>query len=134
MAEAAAIGQLRQACQQLALGSYVQMTQDIPSFRGGTDECIDSWLNKFAAITNMGIPDEQAARLLFLKLTSEARTFAETLAPQIQADLTQLKAALRTEYHSAVHVSAARATLRAEKWRCDDTPSKLYHRLQPLIL
>jgi hypothetical protein len=132
--EEAAVTQLREACEQLALGSYVQMTQDILPFTGQTSDSIDSWLNKFAAITNMGIPNGTSARLLFLKLGDEARLFAEILPADTQADIELLKTALRNEYHGPLHVNAARAMLRSEKWRIDDSPAKLYNRLQPLIL
>ena len=111
------------------------MASELPPFTGETSQCIDTWLNQFSAIANLGIPDGTAARLLMLKLGGEARTYAESLTAAQQNHYTQLlQELLQEQYHGAIHVNAARAQLRQEKWRVDDSPAKMYGRLQPLIL
>ena len=105
-----AFRQLTQSLQQLALGTYVQMTSDLEPFSGAPSECIDICFNKFRVITNMGIPDG-IARLLVLKLKGEARTFIQSLPAAQLTDFTTLQTALQNQYHEAIHVNAVRAQL-----------------------
>ena len=71
---------------------------------------------------------------MILKLKGNARTFIEGLPADTVNGLTQLQAALIAQYHGVIHVNLARAQLRTEKWRVDDTPPKMFSRLQPLIM
>ena len=67
-------------------------------------------------------------------MKGDTRTFIEGLPADTVNDLTQLQAALTTQYHGAIHVNSVRAQLRTEKWRVDGTPPKMFSRLQPLIM
>ena len=58
-----ALREIRNSFQQLALGTHVQMVNDLEPFSGLPSECIDTWLNKFRTICNLGIPNDTAARL-----------------------------------------------------------------------
>ena len=129
-----ALREIRDSFQQLAFATYVQMVNDPEPFNGLPSECIDTWINKSRKICNLGIPDETAARLLVLNLKGDARKFVEGQPDVVVNDLTHLQNALINQYHGVMHVNSAKAQLRSEKWRVDDTPSKMFNRLQPLIM
>ena len=131
---AEALQALQHSFDQMAMGTYMSMCANVEPFSGLPTESIDDWLNQFRSVTNMGIPNAQAASLLKLKLKGDAKSFAESLTDAQIADYDQLQTLLTQNFHSPVHIAAARAQLRQEKWRVDDTPSIMYNRLKPLVL
>lgn len=125
--------QLQHSFAQMSIATYLNLFNDLEPFAGLPTDNIDDWLNRFRSITNLGVPEATAARILKLKLKGDARVFAESLDEVALADLEILQTRLTETFHSPVHVAAARTQLRQEKFRVDDTPSSLFNRLKPLV-